>query len=271
MTFLDAALSRCLERTEGAVSSSFVAVRQRLYPQTGATWRDIGGTYAIFDGADSPLSQTFGLGLFGPATDALDAIEAFFTERGCPTHHELSPLAGVETSALLVARGYRPIEHSSVLVRELGDEPGPETPLVVRTIDPVASSPSERARFVETSVEGWSDDPATAAFMRPLAEVASENPAMLHFLAEDAGRAIATGSLGLHDGIALLAGASTVPSARGRGAQSALLAARFQHARARGCTHAMMVTAPGSTSQRNAERSGFRVAYTRTKWQRLPG
>jgi len=29
----------------------------------------------------------------------------------------------------------------------------------------------------------------------------------------------------------------------------------------------MMVAAPGSASQRNAERNGFRVAYTRTKWQ----
>jgi hypothetical protein len=27
-----------------------------------------------------------------------------------------------------------------------------------------------------------------------------------------------------------------------------------------------MVAAPGSDSQRNAERAGFRVAYTRTKW-----
>ena len=30
---------------------------------------------------------------------------------------------------------------------------------------------------------------------------------------------------------------------------------------------AMMVAAPGSSSQRNAERQGFRIAYTRTKWQ----
>jgi hypothetical protein len=29
----------------------------------------------------------------------------------------------------------------------------------------------------------------------------------------------------------------------------------------------MMVALPGSDSQRNAERRGFQVAYTRTKWQ----
>jgi hypothetical protein len=37
-----------------------------------------------------------------------------------------------------------------------------------------------------------------------------------------------------------------------------------------GCDLAMMVTQPGSESQRNAERNGFRIAYTRTKWHRAP-
>jgi hypothetical protein len=35
----------------------------------------------------------------------------------------------------------------------------------------------------------------------------------------------------------------------------------------RGCDIAMMVAATGSDSQRNAERMGFRIAYTRTKWR----
>ena len=55
---------------------------------------------------------------------------------------------------------------------------------------------------------------------------------------------------------------------RGKGAQMAVLAQRLVDAKARGCTIALMVTAVGSTSQRNAERNGFRVAYTRTKWRR---
>jgi hypothetical protein len=39
----------------------------------------------------------------------------------------------------------------------------------------------------------------------------------------------------------------------------------FEH----GCDLAMMVAEAGSGSQHNAERQGFRIAYTRTKW-RLP-
>ena len=70
----------------------------------------------------------------------------------------------------------------------------------------------------------------------------------------------------IHEGVALLAGASTIPSARNRGAQRALLEARLRHAASQGCDLAMMGASPGSTSQKNAERQGFRIAYTRIKW-----
>jgi hypothetical protein len=56
-----------------------------------------------------------------------------------------------------------------------------------------------------------------------------------------------------------------------QGAQRALLAARLQWAADHGARLAMMVAQPGSTSHRNAERQGFRVAYTRTKWQLRAG
>ena len=72
--------------------------------------------------------------------------------------------------------------------------------------------------------------------------------------------------MNLHQGTALLAGAATIPAWRGRGAQAALLRARLHHAARVGCDMAMMVTEPGSTSQRNAERQGFRVVYNRIKW-----
>jgi GNAT superfamily N-acetyltransferase len=86
------------------------------------------------------------------------------------------------------------------------------------------------------------------------------------FLAELQGNPIATGALTIHGDVALLAGASTIPAARRQGAQLALLEERLRYAATQGCTVAMMVALPGSGSQRNAERHGFRIAYTRTKW-----
>jgi len=82
-----------------------------------------------------------------------------------------------------------------------------------------------------------------------------------------ANQPIAAAALAIHDGVALLAGASTDPAFRGRGAQAALLSERLRHATAAGCDLAMMGALPGSASQRNAERQGFQIAYTRIKWQ----
>jgi GNAT superfamily N-acetyltransferase len=79
----------------------------------------------------------------------------------------------------------------------------------------------------------------------------------------------AGGSLFLDDGVALLGGAATVPMMRGRGLQRALLHERVRYAADHGCDIGMMVVVPGNDSQRNAERNGFRLTYTRTKWKLL--
>jgi predicted acetyltransferase len=73
--------------------------------------------------------------------------------------------------------------------------------------------------------------------------------------------------LNICEGVALMAGASTIPDARKQGAQLALLENRLRFAAEQGCDIAMMCALPGSASQRNAERQGFRIAYTRIKWQ----
>jgi hypothetical protein len=265
--FMDLALARRLERTEGALGAAFTAVTRRVKPEVGAAWHDFDGTYAIFDGVDSPLTQTFGLGLFSTASPAaLLAIEAFFDERGAAAMHEVSPLAGVATYDLLVDRGYRPIELSTVLVQPIAD---PSAPSAAPELRVRIAEPPDCSSWVEASVAGWSDDATIARAIRSIAEVTFANEAMVHFLVERHGMPIATAALGMNEGIAVLAGASTIPSARGLGAQTLLLSARLTEARRRGCEIAMMVTEPGSVSQRNAERRGFRVAYTRTKW-RLP-
>ena len=87
------------------------------------------------------------------------------------------------------------------------------------------------------------------------------------FLAEVDGKPGAAGVLSIHDNVALFGGAATVPELRRRGLQTALLHERMRYAFEHGCDLAMMVAVPGSDSQRNAERKGFRIAYTRTKWQ----
>jgi GNAT superfamily N-acetyltransferase len=258
-------LARRLERTEGQACAEFANARSRVSPQSGAAWMDVAGTYAGFDGPESPVTQTFGLGMFEQATPAtLDALEQFFRDRGAPVFHEVSPLAGVETFDLLCRRGYRPVELSNVLYRAV-DEPDAETNagVEVRIADA-----DEAVLWSEISARGWAHEhPELRDFVFDLGNVFAARKSSVSFLAELDGRPGATGMLSIHDGVALLGGAATVPEFRRRGLQSALLRARLRYAADHGCDIAMMAALPGSDSQRNAERRGFRIAYTRTKWK----
>jgi hypothetical protein len=118
MPFSDLALSKRLERAEGHACVQYAEAQHRLFPKSGAGWIECAGAYAVFNGVDSPITQSFGLGLFEELTSpSLDVIERFFLDRGAPVHHEVSPFAGVPALDLLCKRNYRPIEVSNVLYR----------------------------------------------------------------------------------------------------------------------------------------------------------
>ena len=122
--------------------------------------------------------------------------------------------------------------------------------------------------WADLSARGWADgNPELLGFLEQFGALAFARKESVNFVAELDGKSGATGMLCLHDGVALFAGASTVPEMRRRGLQAALLEARMRYAYEHGYSLAMMVTEAGSQSQRNAERKGFRIAYTRTKWR----
>jgi len=262
--FADVQLARRLERTEERGNAAFVEAQARIDPSSGAIWKVAGGTSVMFAGVGSPITQTFGLGLHEPLKETdLDAIERFFTSRGSAVFHEVCPLAGVEVFATLVRRGYKPMELSSVLYQAIAAdiriESNPE--LTVRKVEQ-----SEVGMYGKVSAQGWSEQPPEV--MRFIEGFAKLSVACATcFVAERDGQPIATAALFMHEGTALLAGASTIPEGRRQGAQNALLDTRLRTAASNGCDLAMMVASPGSSSQRNAERQGFRIAYTRTKWQ----
>jgi hypothetical protein len=265
--FADLLLSRRLEKTEAQSNADFVEARARVFPDSGATWIKVAGTYAMFDGVHSPCTQTFGLGIFEPVTpEALDEIEDFFRTRQAPVHHEVSPLADPGTFTLLNQRGYQPFEFTSVMFRPL-DRGAQPNPAVNQNIGVRLINHDEHELWAQTAAEGWSEYAEFADAMHELSLVTANRANGVSFIAELAGRPIATGALSICDGVALLAGASTIPSGRKQGAQLALLEGRLRYAAEQGCDLAMMCAAPGSSSQRNAERQGFRIAYTRIKWQ----
>jgi GNAT superfamily N-acetyltransferase len=264
--FADLDLAQRLEHTEAQGNVDFVEARAKAFPDRDACWMQTAGAYAMFDGVGSPLTQTFGLGLFEPVTaEELDVLEEFFKSRGAEVFHEVCPLADESVFTLFNERGYQPIEFSNVLYRPISVDlrlhASRNDQVKVRVIED-----DELDVWAQTAFEGWGESEEIGDFLRELAQVTahSKSPS---FLAEANGKPIATGALIIADDVALLAGASTVPSARRQGAQLALLEERLRYAAAKGCTVAMMAANPGSGSQRNAERHGFRIAYTRIKWR----
>lgn len=269
-------------------NARFVEARARVAPDSGAQWIEVAGSYAMFDAPISPCTQTFGLGLFQMPTAAdMDRIEAFFKDRKAPVMHEVSPLADKALLPMLHDRGYRPLEFSSVLFQPIGghapDSQGEwsegrlhcAAPASGIRNQPLPGSGSLRPRVVgdkekgvwaRTMAEGWREFAEFADYMRDLMAVSSVIEGNTLFLAELDGQPIAAGGLAMHEGVALLSGASTIPEWRRRGAQNLLLAARLSHAVQSGCDLAMFCAEPGSSSQRNAQRHGFQIAYTRIKW-----
>jgi len=264
--FADLSLARRLERAEGNANARFVEAHARLDPGAGFQWVEVAGAYAMYDGPSSPSTQTFGLGLFQmPQAADMDRLEAFFQDRGSPVFHEVSPLADKGLLALLGERGYRPIELTTVHFLPLETRVPARVengPIEVRLV-----SGEEQDLWARTAADGWREFTEFRDLIQVLMRVAASREDGLSFLAELDGQAIAAGSLAIHDGVALLAGASTIPEWRRRGAQRALLESRLAYAARAGCDLAMICAEPGSASQRNAEREGFRIAYTRIKWR----
>lgn len=248
-------------------NAAFVESRARISPHTAACWIDVNGTLAMFDGPGSPCTQTFGLGILSSIDETdLDTLEEFFLTKNAPVLHEVSPMAEGHLP-LLADRGYRAIELTSVMMADLSEghdrKRVPSAGLQTRVV------PAEEAElWAATSAAGWlAEHPEMGEFMLDFGRVSVGCEGGYPFIAELDGEPIATAMLFVNGEVAFLAGASTIPAGRNKGPQSALLAARFDFARQAGCQLAAMGASPGSQSQRNAEKNGFQIAYTRTKWQ----
>ena len=90
-------------------------------------------------------------------------------------------------------------------------------------------------------------------------------PGAITFAAPIEGKTVACGA-GLtipEHRVFAICGAGTAAEFRNRGLQTALLQARLAAAAKAGCEYAVVVTQGGTTSQRNYERQGFRVAYSK--------
>jgi len=262
----DIALARRLEGAEAASNVAAAEAHARRHPGSGATWLAVAGGHAMFVGVGSPITQAFGVGMNGPVgEDEMDRLEDFFRSRGSGVYLEVCPLADASLLEHLGKRGYRVMEFSNVSVRPLaGYSPAPMEGLGFHVLPARAD---EEAVYARTAIEGFFGSEALAG-MEDLFGGFFEAGKGTAFIAWEDEKPIGAAAMMVHGEIVLCFGDATPGAFRGRGVQSALIAARLAAGVATGCSLGMAVTLPGTISQRNYERHDFRVAFTRAKFAR---
>ena len=274
--FCDTALARRIERAEATlIAASSEAARRRGAAPPGFVMPLAGGV-ASFADEDSPFNKVAGLGFDGvPAPTELEEVERHFSACGAGVQVELSNLADPEVGAQLTARGYRLVSFENVLGIAIAEPPEQVTPPGVQIR---RSWDDELAAWLDVVITGFAhgDDqgvPSHEALPREALEKAQRDFAaagVRRYIALRNGIPAGGASFGVTDRVAQMAGAATAPAHRRRGIQSALLGARLADAVAEGCDIAVVTTQPGSVSQRNVQRSGFDLLYTRAILVRQP-
>jgi hypothetical protein len=232
--------------------------------------RPFAGGVMGFDEPGSWQNQASGVGLDGPVDEAeVDTMIDFYVSRGVEPRVELSPFAHESLIAALGKRNFVVREFEHVLARELpaGEDIEARLPfgrpagLEISIVD--KSDAHAIARAVEVTLSGFYPDGNLPEAMVAACRATLLLDSTLTFAATIDGVLAAAGSISCSSPVASLMGVSTVTQLRGRGIQQALIATRLVAARERGCVLTTIGSRPGMSTERNAIRLGFRVAYTK--------
>jgi GNAT superfamily N-acetyltransferase len=259
-------LAREIELAEAGAA---VACAERLAAAQGngaGAVASVAGGYAVYCGANSPVTQAVGLGLDGVVSkEEFDRLEEFYFSRQEPVRVETCPMADGSLIEQYRERGYHVSEFSNVMVRPVEKAAAAGLPA---GIEIQKAADGEIDLWTLTVAQGFAEHfPVTQELLSVMRLFADGKNTECYF-ARVEGKIAGGATLALRGRIAGLFGASTLPQFRNRGVQTALLHARMQRAAEQGCELAMSLALPGSASQRNITRQGFRTLYTRVKFER---
>jgi hypothetical protein len=254
----DAFIERC-ERVRAWNYGVRAAAQARLAPPVEpAGTATFGGAQVRFAGTQARVH------LLDPASlDQLPAIEAWLAERKLEALFDVLPvIASRLVTSALGERGYRLVCWQPTLYRSLSlPIDGSAEAVEVEQVG------AEDAAFRETYLDGrqLSGDRQTAATVH---EAHWNAEGALRFIARIDGKPVAAATLVVFDRIARLANCATLPAARNRGAQAALIRARLRGAAAAGHELAVADARQGGAGLRNLVRAGFAIGAHITQWRR---
>jgi GNAT superfamily N-acetyltransferase len=268
--FADASLAARIDRAEARMCAEIAGFVAGQQPRAGSTAIPISGGLAVYVSPSSPVNKVIGLAFDGVLdVEALARVEAEWRRREEPVRVELSVLADPSAGGVLTDRGYRLHGFENVLGLALGGAPiePTATDIAVEIVEAGQLHP-----WLDIAVEAFmnldgtgrvADDALPREQLARAIEEAMGAPGFIRYLAHVEGDAVGEAAMRIDGDLAQIAGAGTVPHARGRGVQKALLRRRLADARQAGCTLAVVTTAPGTRSQDNVMRRGFELLYAR--------
>ncbi len=246
MLSADPALVRRLETANAAIFSEMARSGPEVAVEAAA------GGIAVFAGADSPMTHAIGVGMNGPvAEEDFERLENFFRSRGAACTIDLPSLADPAVMDIVRSRPYRITEVNYVMATRLTSAVEPSAGAVS-----VCRDAGLWASLVARAFTEPEDPPASLVQALELS-----SPSMVRFAASLGGGPDAGAALASSGGVSWLFGDATLPRARGRGLQRALIDGRLEYACRSGSEVAAASVLPGSSSHRNYERAGFRLVY----------
>ena len=267
------ALARRLEIAETRIEADAAAAWYAAHPDGGGAVVEHGDMRVMHGAPPDRVTRVFGIGLGDdPQAEALDeAIEGARRRDHRKVTVEWNPYAHEGLIPAFEARAMAVQEFTNTYVRTLDEDVAPArrplpAPLRIERLDPADPA------AVEAGARAWvigvlGREPP--AYLVHIGMIAMSHPSRATFVATDEGRVVGVGTVGVSGGVAFLGMTSTLASHRGRGIQSHLLRARLEHARREGADIATMGSDPGTISQRNIERAGFRCVYTKLIMKRV--
>ncbi len=262
-------ITRLVEFGEAEAYADLYAATPAAYAaQFGIGARRLGSALVLTAaGFDIPLfNRVVGLGLNEPAAETMldETIQHF---RGAGVRHfafQTSPEARpVDLPDWLSARGLRSPDNWVKMFRGTEQPPEIKTELRIELVGPESAD-----AYSEIAATAFGMPPVIRPWLTPIVG----RTGWRHYLAFDGERPVGCGALFVKNKIGWLGIAGTLPAARGRGAQGAIMARRIRAAIELGCewiiteTGEETPTRPNS-SYRNMVRTGFKLAYPRPNYQ----
>jgi hypothetical protein len=236
LMLVDLKLIQRIEDTIAAERSAFADGMAALRPGSGARWLPVAGGRAIFTGADFFSNRALAMGLRGPVShDDLERIETFYAECGVASEVEIASMVDRSLLRALNQRGYQLLRFRNIYAQTLHPRNATGTAPAARSgaVEMHTVDASTALAWSTTLLDGFgytrdTDRDRVEAWNQMIRSL----PGVTALVAVMDGQPVGAASIMVLGASAMLGGAATL---------------------------AVVTADPGSSSGRNAERTGFQL------------